>query len=333
MKMPFQNASSVFGLDIGFESLKLVQIEKHKGEIRLVGAVEYPLADKILDRDRFKNKADTANLIKEMLKKAKPHAITARRIISALPETFVFSKTVKMPKMTKKEYLAAIPNEIADLIPISIDDMYFDYQILVARPDEPLNDILIVATPKHLVDDYVEMARLADLELVALETKPVAVGRAIIGPKDKGGIMVIHIGTEYSRIGIWDDGNLKLTTTVNTGHNQLLESLGHISEKSNEKPDIKLDDETKKDITIPLNNIVTEALNAIKYHHDRSYNPKPIEKIILCGSATFIDGMDVMIEEAIKIKTEVFKTKLQGKDTLPPQHIAALGLALRGENE
>ncbi len=326
-----KNSNPILGLDIGYQTLKLVQIKQTKHGSSLIGAIEIPLEQKILDKDKFRNKADTANLIKEAIKEAKPNSITARRIVSALPETFVFSKTVQMPKMTQQEYLAAIPNEIAGFLPIPINDVYFDYQVLVAHPDEPLNDILVVATPKRLVDDYVEMAQLAGLELVALETKPLAVGRAIIGDDDKSGSLVIHIGTEYSRIAIWDDGNLKLTTTVNTGQNQLLESLGYTGKL--DKKEIKLSEASEKDIAIPLNNIIEEAINAIKYHLNRGYKPKPISKIMLCGSGILISGLDNLVEKEIKIKTEIEKIKLTGKESLQPQYIAAYGLALRKEEE
>lgn len=331
MNFSIKNFNSVLGLDIGYQTLKLVQIKQNKHGASLIGAIEIPLEEKILDRDKFRNKADTANMIKEAMKAAKPNAITARRIVSALPETFVFSKTVKMPKMTHSEYLAAIPNEISDFLPIPISDVYFDYQILVAHPDEPLNDILVVATPKRLVDDYVEMAQLANLELVALETKPLAVGRAIIGDKDKEGSLVIHIGTEYSRIAIWDDGNLKLSTTVNTGQNQLLESLGQTGKT--DKKELRLSAADEKDISIPLNNIIEETVNAIKYHLNRGYKPKPISHIMLCGSGILINGLDRLIEKEVKIKTTIEKIKLTNKEELPPQYIAAYGLALRKEEE
>lgn len=326
-----KNLNPVLGLDIGYQTLKLVQVNHNKNGASLVGAIEIPLEEKILDRDKFRNKADTANLIKEAIKNAKPKSISARQIVSALPETFVFSKTVQMPKMTDKEYLVAIPNEIADFLPISINDVYFDYQILVAHPDEPLNDILVVATPKRLVDDFVEMAQLAGLELVALETKPLAVGRAIIGDKNKEGSLVIHIGSEYSRIAIWDDGNLKLTTTVNTGQNQLMDSLGFTGKIENKE--VKITEINEKDIAVPLNNIIEETINAIKYYSNRGYKPKPISRIMLCGSGVLINGLDRMIEKEVKIKTEIEKIKLINKATLDPQYIAAFGLALRKEEE
>lgn len=331
INLPFTSNDAVLGLDIGYQTLKLVQIKKSGKDISLVGAIEIPLREKILDRDKFKNKADTANLIKEAINKSKPKEISARKIVSALPETFVFSKTVKMPKMSRKEYITAIPNEIADVLPLPIESVYFDYQILIEHKNEPLNDILVVATPRKLVDDYVEMASLAGLELVALETKPIAVGRALIAEKDKDGTMIIHIGTEYSRIAIWDDGNLKLTTTVNSGQTQLLESLGMSGKIPTST--LKISSDNEHDILIPLNNITKEAINAINYHQNRSSSPKPIKKILLCGSGILIEGLDNLIENEIKIKTESTRIKLANKGTLSPQFVSAYGLALRNDFE
>jgi len=203
-----KTGSGVFGLDIGYETLKLCEVKKHGKSVQVVGISEVPITERILERDRIKDKATTANLIKEARLKAKPGQIKAKRIVSTLPETFVFSKTIQVPKMPEKELRFAIPNEAAQYLPIPVEEVYIDYQILITHPDEALIDVLIAAAPKRLVDDYVEMAKMAGLELYALETKSIADGRAIINEKkQKDSVVILHIGTEVSRISIWDKGN------------------------------------------------------------------------------------------------------------------------------
>jgi type IV pilus assembly protein PilM len=171
--------NSVFGLDIGFETIKLVELKKNRHSIKLVGAKEVRLTERILERDSFRNKAATANLIKEACRSALPGPIRAKKIVTALPENFVFSKTIQMPKMSREELEKSIQIEAAQYLPIPAEEVYIDFQTLIVHPDESLTDILLVAAPKKLVDDYVEMTRIAGLELVALETKPIAVGRAV----------------------------------------------------------------------------------------------------------------------------------------------------------
>ena len=323
------NSADVFGLDIGFETLKLCETRRSGNSVKIVGLSEHHITERILDKDTIKNKAKVANMIKEAMRKAKPHSIRANKIVTALPETFVFSKTIQVPKMGPKELTVAIPNEAAQYLPMPIVEVYIDYQVLVTHPEENRMDILVAAAPKRLVDDYVEMAKMAKMELAALETKPVAVGRALIPEKSNEGIAILHIGTEISRISIWDKGDIRLITTVSTGKNKLLESLGMVNKSTEEISKISLDEEKKLNLMLPLNSIIDEVAEAIRYHQNRGYKPSPIKHIELCGTGALITGIDKIIESEIKIKTEVSSSQFNLRDSLHPQYLTAFGLSLR----
>lgn len=324
----FGSNQKVFGLDIGFETLKLCQVNKITPQgVDIFGVVEYPILEPILDRDRIRDKATAANMVKEACRKATPHAITASRIVSALPETFVFSKTIQVPKMASHELSLAVPNEVAQYLPIPITDVYIDFQILMTHPDEPLIDVLVAASPKQLVDDYVEMARMAGMELVALETKPIATGRAIIRDKSSS-VAVVHIGTELTRIAIWDKANIQLVTTASLGKNHILERISgsHPEVKNLKELQFSKDDTALSSI---FSEIIDEVLDAIRYHQNRSYKPTPISEIQICGSVANIKGIAEFFNEKIKIKSVISSPKIIGHKTLDPQFIPALGLSMR----
>lgn len=316
-----KTSDTVFGLDIGFETLKLVQLKKGKNNVTLVGAVEVPLTERILEKDSFKNKATAANLIKEACRKAKPNPITATKIVSALPETFVFSKTIQMPKMSDQEYKNAVPVESAKYLPIPVDEVYLDYQVLIVHPDDPQVDVLLVASPKKLVDEYVEVTKMAGFELVALETKPIAVGRGVAMSRNLNSTVIMEIGTELSRLSIWDNRNIRLITSINVGKNQILESLGGTTDPSAFKG------------SPALISIVDETINAIKYHQNRDYKPNAVTDILLSGSGSKIPGLAEFLAEDTKINTELVEPKLFGKTQLGPEFITSYGLALRNEFE
>lgn len=328
--MKIFSRENVLGLDIGFETLKLVELERNKKDVFLVGSIEIPLKDRILLKDKFKDKTGTANLIKEACRKAKPYPIKARRIVSALPETFVFSKTIQMPKMSEEEYKNAVPIEAAQYLPIPVEEVYIDYQILIVHPDEPLVDILVVASPKKLVDDYVEMTKIAGLELAALETKPIAVGRAVAASSVINGTIIAEIGTELTRISIWDNNSIRLISSVSTGKNQIIESMGLIQGATNDEPNA---DKADQNVCLAISNISNEIINAIKYHQNRDYNPKPITKLLLCGTGSAIPGVSEILSLQTKIEAEVVSPRLNGKDKLGTNFITAYGLALRNELE
>ncbi|OQA04435.1 MAG: Competence protein A [bacterium ADurb.Bin400] len=318
------SSKGIFGLDIGFETMKLVELRKENGKNRLLGASNYALTKRILEKDKFQDKAATAEMIKKACLAAKPNPITAKKIVSALPETFVFSKTIQMPKMSPKEYEQALPMEAAQYIPIPIEEMYLDHQVLMEHANEPLVDLLLVATPKQLVDDYVEVAQMAGCELVALETKPLAAGRALLSKKEPRGSLILEIGTVVSRISVWNRNNIMLTTTVSVGKNTILPTIkegedqlfGHSS--------------SQQEVVEP---IVEEVTNVIRYHQNRYYSPKPIERILLCGSGACFKGIDKYFEKSAGIKTNIAQLEVVTKDRLDPEFVTSFGLALRDEYE
>lgn len=321
--------SSVFGLDIGYETLNLCEISRHGGSVSIVGLCEYPLTERILEKDRIRDKAGAANMIKEARRKAKPHPIKAARIVSTLPETFVFSKTIQLPKMTDKELAVAIPNEAAQYLPIPINDVYVDYQILMDHPDEPKTDILVAAAPKKLVDDYVEMAKMAGLELAALETKPIAIGRAVIPDKSTEAFCIVNVGSEVSRISIWDKGEIRLATTAPLGKNNILETISSANPGIKKISDISINETNKSQLDGLFAELFDEIFEAIKYHQNRDYKPGPIKEIKLCGSAMQMTGVEKYISGAVKIKSVLAKPKYKVNIDIGPQFITSIGLALR----
>ena len=323
------SSNPVLGLDIGFETIKLCQLKKHGKSVSIIGVADIPITERILDKDRIKNKAATANAIREACRKAKPHPITAKKIVSALPETFVFSKTIRLPKMNQEELKTSVPNEAAQYLPIPLSEVYVDFQILIAHPDEPLIDVLIAAAPKRLVDDYVEMAKMADMELVALETKSIAVGRALIPEKSKDGIAIVHIGTELSRISIWDRGKISLVTTAPIGKNQIVEYFMSVNPSIENISKIDLAEPIEDSAANPLAQVIDAVTEAIRYHQNRGYEPSKISKIDICGSAAIIKNIDSYIEKSTKIKARIAQPAYFLHEKISPDLTTAFGLALR----
>ncbi len=326
--MGFFRSENILGLDIGFETLKLVELKKNGKNVSLIGSAETPLTEKIMEKDRFKNKAAVATMIKEACRKAMPGAISAKKVVTALPETFVFSKTVKMPKMTREEYSKAIIAEAAQYLPIPVEEVYMDFQVLINHPEDSLADVLIVAAPRKLVDDYVELCKLAGMRLTALETKPIAIGRAVAQEEKLEGLIITEIGSEVTRLSIWDGNQIRLSTAVSVGKNQIFESLG-IFKNSKDEPK-KLNKEDLAELKEAATPIIEGILSAIKYHQNRDYKPTPIKKLILCGSGANIINIDKFFKEETKIECISLSPKLNG-GALGPEYMTAFGLALRDE--
>ena len=210
---------ATFGLDIGYQTMKLVQVKGSGKNARLVGAIEMPIMTDSLSKDGIQNKEKLAETIRQAMAAAKPHPITAKIVASALPESLVFTKSIEVPKMSVKELDKNIPYQATEFFPIPTEETYMDWQV-VGQKDNNM-EVLVVAAPKVLVKAMVNVVELASLELMGLETKPISLIRALINPQDKETYLILDIGAKTTSLVCYDQQAIKLTSTVAIGGNHL----------------------------------------------------------------------------------------------------------------
>jgi len=292
-----------FGLDIGYRTMKLVQISGTGKRAVLRGAIEVPIAEGTLTKEGVKEKNKLAEQIIAAMSQAKPHAISAKIVSSALPESLVFTKEIDMPKMSLKELNKSIPYQATEFFPIPPDETYMDWQI-VGQKDSNI-EVLVVAAPKILVNALAEVVSLAGLELMGLETKPAALSRALINPQDKGSFLILDIGAKTSGLTCYDQQTIKLTSTVAIGGDNL-----------------------QTDFAGSIRLLSSEILHLIKYYQNRIGKAQIINKIVLAGGGTNVEKTIDLIENLTKIKTIIGQPQvdLKGYD---PRFATAIGLAVK----
>ena len=130
---------SYLGIDLGGTSIKVVELKDAGGRPQLV---TYGFIDEayniVKDESQEARQAIAANL-KELLKKTK---VTSDRAIAALPSFSVFSSVISLPAMSKKDLISAIRWEAKKFVPIPLEEMILDWEILKdlgieVKPEEP----------------------------------------------------------------------------------------------------------------------------------------------------------------------------------------------------
>jgi len=296
---------SIFGLDIGYQTLKVMQLQGEGPGAKLFGVAEIPIEEKILTKDGIKNKKAAVDKILLAMRSAKPHPINARLVSSALPESLVFTKSIDLPKMSEEEINKNIPYQAGEFFPVPANEMYIDWQIVGTLPNNNQVDVLVVGAPKIIVESIAEVIKMANLELSSLETKPVADVRALIASADPGPYLLLDIGAKSSSIICFDQGTIKLTSTVSAGGDDVA---------TNFQPSI--------------NTLSSEIVHLIKYYQNRIGQATIFKKIILAGGGSNIPQINEAIEKATRIKTEVGWPVIKTK-TYNPKFATVIGLAMK----
>lgn len=293
-----------FGLDIGHATMKMVQVKGMGPTAHLLGAVEVAVPENSITKDGIKEKKKLAEIIKAAVKEANPSSISAKIVSSALPESLVFTKLIDLPQMTKKELDKNIPYQATEFFPLPVEETYMDWQVVGTLPNNSI-EVLVVAAPRVLIDNLIETVKLAGFELMGLETKPIAVIRALVKNHEPGPIILVDIGATNSSLICFDQGTLKLTSTVTLGGEQI-----------------------KTEPAETIKNLASEVLHLLKYYQNRLGQAQVFKKIILAGGGANIHQVPLVIQQLTKIKTEVGQPLIRLKN-YDPKYAAAIGLALK----
>ncbi len=340
-----------FGLDVSDLSLKIIKLKKKDGFLGLASFGEVFIKSGIIEQGIIKDEKALAENIKEALNKVRGEKLNTKYVIASLPEEKSFLQVIQMPKMTEGELQKAVQFEAENYVPLPIDKVYLDFQIVQPVVDHLDHlDVLIAAFPKKTVDSYFSVFRLAGLKPVAFEIESQAISRALI----KGGLspeplLLIDLGACRTSVIIFSGYSLRFTTTLPISSGKVTEL---ISRKL--KNDFKKAEEVKikKGISAPginpiLNELVEQIEKYLEYHQTHSAHEhlprdgKKIEKIILCGGGANLKGLPDFLSQKLKIQVSlgnpwqnILPQPLKEVPELPfsesLKYTTALGLALRG---
>lgn len=318
-------------MDIGFSSLKMMQINA-SGNKRLVTG--YGVAS-------FDAKAITDGVITdpETLAKAahglfKDHLegeITSKRVAMTVPASRTYTRTMTVPKLSKKELDEAVRLEAEQYIPMPVDDLYFNYTIV--RQTEKELDLLVVAAPRKLVDSYVSLSQILGLELVALETTIEAAGRLFVqAEKNDVPTILIDFGSIATDITIYDKSMI-VTGTVTGGGDSFTQTISKALNVSPAEAHIiktkyglgvsKKQKEITAALTPMLEELLKEIRRMIRYYEERSGSQKKIGQIVTMGGGANMPGLSDYMTSHLRVPVRMSDPwqHLNFKGLEPPHNI------------
>jgi len=339
-----QSKYPAFGLDFGTFHIKVVDLVHKNDTSSLRGLAAVPLPKPGVDITQ-QNKHELIRSLKEVVRSAKPDSVKSHFVVSALPESKVFSQVLVMPKMEKEELDTAISFEAGKSMPLPKEESYIDYSIMKERKDGRL-EILVVGTEKNLVEFYRALIRAAGFELLVLETKPLAGIRALLAPQEKSTVVLVDIGAKNSSITLYDRGEFQSSITHSSGGEKFVEALSKSQGADRNKvlemlqkirqEDLKEDEILR--VLYPLfEEIKAKIAESISFWGEKKEKPLEIKKIILAGGGAVTPGLVGYLNKDLGVETVVGNPliNLEPKSTekIDRNRImsftTAIGLALR----
>lgn len=360
------------GIDIGSSSIKIVELKNEKGRPKLV---TYGYADQASGILKSETKESKESIVKAIQLVREKSRTKSNRVVAALPSYTVFSSIIALPEMPKKELEEAVQWEAKKFVPMPIEEMILDWKILenldefgrasIASQDNPHTGngqseakvttqgqkqlkILITAAPKKLVSKYVEIFKMAQLQLVSLETESFALERALVG-NDKSPILLIDIGATATNIVVVVASVPLINRSIDLGGKTITQSLaGSLNIDQNRAEQFKRDfglaagqaQGGPQQIPQRIEFMVNSVINEVKYVIDlyQSQTQKPLEKVILAGGSAWLPNLSDYLAQALQLKVFIgdpWSRVIYPTDLKPvlreigPSLAVSVGLAMR----
>lgn len=126
----FSNKDTTFGLDIGYDTIKVLQLKKSGNSFFIRSFNTHLLPYNSIDKDGIKNPEELKKIILNVLDESRPSKINSKFVVTSLQESLVFTKIITIPKIKQSDLENSIRYEVSELFPIPVDELYYDWQII-----------------------------------------------------------------------------------------------------------------------------------------------------------------------------------------------------------
>ncbi|MCD6500866.1 type IV pilus assembly protein PilM [bacterium] len=351
----FSQKPEAFGLDISDRSLKMVKLAKTKGELKLSSFGNWPVPPGIIEEGEIKDKKRFGEIIKKVSQEIKQKT-KLKSAICSLPEEKSFLDVIYLPQVKKEELREAVSYEIENYIPLPVDQVYFDCEIIrpISTQQKQL-EVLIVAAPKKLIDDYLKALKTGGLKPIVFELECLAIARALIkGERTQKPVLLIDFGETRTTFIIFSGQSLRFTSTIPISSQKLTESISKTlkvnlkkAEQLKQKEGLEGKKEVFEAMIPPLTDLVEQIKTHLDYYHSHEKKDRlkkdgrELAKILLTGGGANLKGLVGFLIQNLKINVElgnpwinILKSPLREVPQLSYKkslsYTTALGLALRG---
>lgn len=346
--MLFAKKKDLIGIDIGSTSIKLVKLKGagNSHELEYIGIV--PLPSEVIVDNTLMNSSAVVDGLKDVFKQLGIKNL--KDVASSVSGNSVIIRKISLPAMSAEALEEEIQWEAEQYIPFDINDVNIDFQML--EPDE--NDpskmfVLLVASKKDIVNDYLSVFAEAGLKLVLVDVDVFAVQNAFELNYDLDAEEVyalVNIGANMMNLNVVKNGVSLFVRDVQMGGEiyteEIQKKMGYSSEDA-EKMKVSATASAAPELLETISRVNDTLSMEIRRSLD-FYNSNAIEgritKVLLSGGGCKTVGLAEAVGNKLNLPVEVInpfsRIKYDAKkfekeflDEVAPFMTVAVGLASR----
>jgi type IV pilus assembly protein PilM len=343
-------SKAIVGLDIGSSAVKAVELTAAGKSYRVTAFGSEPLPpDSIVDGAIIDGVA-VAHAIRRVFENK---AFKSKGVAASLSGNAVIVKKMTLPVMTEAELGDSIYWEAEQYIPFDIHDVNLDYQILdpgIASDAKGTMEVLLVAAKKEKIADYTGVIEQAGRVPVVLDVDAFALQSAYevnYAPEAGAIVVLLNAGASAININILSGDQSLFTRDISVGGKAYTEAIQKelnlpFESAEQAKKGQPVEDLTFEEVRPVLHamteNVLLEIQKTFDFFKATAASDR-IDRILLSGGASSVDGFAAALEERFGAPVEAFDpfkkiafdAKKLGIDSthLLSTAAVAVGLALR----
>jgi len=225
-----KKATKLVGVDVSSTAIKIVELSRSGTSYKLDSYAVEQLPPGVVVDQNITDKEKVGEVLEYTFKKGK---FSSKQVAVAVSGAAATSKIIQMPAgLTEKEIEYQISIAAEEHIPYPIEDVALDFEVLgtsslVDEEGGKQDDILIGACRSEVIDDYLEVLALADLEAKVVEVGVHSIERAcgLVSEMSNKVAALFDIGAVTTSLHILNNGLVVYTRDQGFGGNNLDEMI------------------------------------------------------------------------------------------------------------
>lgn len=325
-------SKTIVGLDIGTSSVKLVELKKvnDRWKLMAMGVTDIP-RESLDTKNPDQQRLVVADTIKKTYEKS---GIKIKKVATALLGESIIIRYVKMPFMTEEELRKTISKEAEQHIPLSMDQVVLDFQILGEGQEDGQRkiDVLLVASKNDLVDQHISTLKAAGLTPTIIDVDAFALQNIYEINRlesNEETVALINVGATWTTINILEGIFTRFTRDIPVAGNDFTKEIQkEFNLKFSEAEELKkvhgaisIEEEEftlssvsqKDDRVLRMSDVMTPILNKLLGEIRRSFDyyetqsrKKTVERVILCGGSAKLKNLNRFLAGKLGVPVEHF---------------------------
>jgi type IV pilus assembly protein PilM len=332
------------GLDIGSQNIRVVELEKGKNIfiVNTYGSIRSPISSPIYSNDEEKKLLVSA--IKRLLKEVK---VSSKKASLSLSETQAFTQIVETPLLSEKELKSSMQWQAEQYIPLPLEDVSFDFQIVSEDKKASKMRVLISAAPLTVVEKFRDLADSSELYISSLETQLLSIVRSLSRfVPDSATATIINLGYLSTDFAFVTKNTILFTRTISTGGKALVRAIAqelNFNEEQAERYKVtygidpsQLEGKVYSAVKPLLDRFLKELNQGFVYFKEQ-FPQRKIDLILICGGGAKMPGIVQFMTNNFGIETQraepfsglKFKKGINSPPNGSTEFTVATGLAMR----